>query len=242
MTRKSRSKNSGILKPQPNEGKSPLSLNRYDMFPHMENCLTTTYREWFLFHNVMHRHYTHYLGYKVLKSPFDWIVMQDVIFDTKPEVIIEIGSWEGGMALWMAHYLENMGSDAHVICVDNFDRPQKALHPRIHWVHGEATAPETVAKVAELVGDKRGMVIEDSEHKYHITKQLLELYYKFVAPDCYFLVEDTWVEFLQVPPFPGPLNAVKEFAAAHIEDFVIDRTREKYIITYNPMGYLLRLK
>src|SRR5579871_6265305 len=151
------------------------------MFPHMENCLTTTIREWFYFHNVMHRHYTHYLGHKVLKSPFDWIVMQDVIFETKPEVIIEIGSYEGGMALWMAHFLEAMQSDAQIICVDVADRPNKATHPRIHWVFGDATSPEVVGRVTELCGDRRGMVIEDSDHKYHITRALLEAYHPLVA-------------------------------------------------------------
>jgi cephalosporin hydroxylase len=189
----------------------------------------------------MHRHYTHYMGRKVLKSPFDWIVTQDILFETKPEVIIEIGSFDGGMALWMAHFLDSMGSDAQIIGVDITERPTAAQHPRLHWVIGDALSPEVVGQVEKLCAGKRGMVIEDSDHKYHITKGLLDAYQKFVAPGCYFLVEDTFVEFMNIPPFPGPLGAVKEFAEAHKDQYVIDRSREKYILTYNPMGYLLRL-
>lgn len=218
-----------------------MGLDRYDAYPHLENALTTTIREWFYYHNVMHRHYTHYMGRKVLKSPFDWIVTQDIIFETKPEVIIEIGSFDGGMALWMAHFLDAMGSDTQIIGIDVSARPTAAQHPRLHWVIGDATAPETLQKVRDLCKGKKGMVIEDSDHKYHITKALLEAYYPFVAKGCYFLVEDTFVEFFNIPPFPGPLGAVKEFAEAHKDDFVIDRSREKYILTYNPMGYLLRV-
>ena len=84
------------------------------------------------------------------------------------------------------------------------------------------------------------MVVEDSDHKEHVTLALLEEYSRFVAPGCYFIVEDTIVEALQVPPFPGPLNAVRQFIAQREGDFVIDRAREKYVITNNPSGYLLR--
>jgi cephalosporin hydroxylase len=51
----------------------------------MEDCLNMTIREWLYFHNVMHRHYTHYMDRKVLKLPFDWIVAQDLGYDTRPD-------------------------------------------------------------------------------------------------------------------------------------------------------------
>jgi cephalosporin hydroxylase len=72
-----------------------------------------------------------------------------------------------------------------------------------------------------------------------VTKTLIEHYERYVAPGNYLVVEDTCVEALQLPPFPGPIGAVKEFLETH-KDFVSDRSREKYIMTYNPTGYLLR--
>jgi cephalosporin hydroxylase len=215
-------------------------LDRFDILPHIEDCMSMTLREWMLWHNVMHRHYTRYMGRKILKPPFDWIVLGDIIQDTRPELIIEIGSYEGGSALWMAHLLDTLGSDAPIIGVDISGRPTPVEHPRIKWVIGDAREPDIIKRVDDLAGGRRGMVIEDSDHKAHVTLALLNEYARFVARGCYFIVEDTIVEALQIPPFPGPLEAVREFIANHGEEFTIDRAREKYIMTNSPMGYLYR--
>lgn len=218
-----------------------MTINRYDMFPHMEECLNMTLREWLYFHNVMHRHYTHYLGRKVLKSPFDWIVARDLVFDTRPDVIVEIGCYEGGFTLWLAHLLDAMGSDAEIIGIDIKETPLAVEHPRITWVIGDCLDPATLDRVTSLCAGRRGMVFEDSDHKYLVAKATLDAYARYVKTGCYFVVEDTCVEFLNLPPFPGPLNAVKEFVENQQGAFVIDRSREKYVMTYNPMGYLLRV-
>jgi cephalosporin hydroxylase len=217
-------------------------MDRYDMFPHIEDRLTMTVREWLVFHYTMHRHYTRYLGRKILKTPFDWIVLGDIIEDTKPEIIVEIGCYEGGSTLWMANLLDAMKSSAKIIGIDTQPTPTKVEHPRISWVIGDCLDKKVMAQVEGLCGGKRGMVIEDSDHKYHVTKAILEQYEQLVAPGCYFIVEDTIVEYIDMPPMPGPLKAVKEFMAARQDSFVIDRSREKYIITHNPMGHLLRVK
>lgn len=214
-------------------------MNRYDMFPHIEDCLSMTLREWLLFHNVMHRHYTRYKGRKVLKPPFDWIVLGDIIEDTKPEVIIEIGTYEGGTAVWMADCVQAMGLDCPVISIDTRNAAHSETNVGVKWVHGDATMAATFEEIESLAAGRRGLVIEDSDHKQHITAQLLEMYAPFVKVGSYFIVEDTICEFTGLPPYPGPLGAVKAFAAAHPE-FVIDRSRERYVLTYNPMGYLLR--
>ena len=217
-----------------------MALDRYDMFPHVEDRMTMTIREWLCFHFTMHRHYNKYKDRKVVKTPFDWVVLGDIIQDTKPEVIMEVGSFEGGTALWMADLLESLKIPGKVIGIDNKTTPLEVEHPRLSWVIGDCLDPKTISQVEKLCDGKRGMVIEDSDHKYHVTKGILENYERFVAPGCYFMVEDTIVDFIEMPPFPGPLKAVQEFMESHRETFVTDRSREKYIITHNPMGYLLR--
>ena len=137
------------------------------------------------------------------------------------------------------HKCARMHGHSYAITVV-IDRPTAVQHHRLHWVIGDARAPETIARVDELTEARKGMVIEDSDHKEHVTLALLEEYSRFVAPGCYFIVEDTIVEALQIPPFPGPLNAVRDFVARRGGEFVIDRAREKFIMTNNPMGYLLR--
>lgn len=217
------------------------ALDRFNVFPNIENVLGMTLREWMYFHNVMHRQYTMYHGLRVLKPPFDWVVLGDVIQDTHPEVIIEIGSFEGGTALWMAHLVESLGWPTTVIGIDITDRPTTVKHPQIEWVIGDCLDPAVIARVDAICAGRRGLVIEDSDHKYHITKQILDLYERFVADGNYLIVEDTIIEFLNLPPFPGPLRAAQEFLEAQGGKFKLDRTREKYIMTYNPQGYLLRV-
>jgi cephalosporin hydroxylase len=217
-------------------------LDRYDIFPHIEDRMSMTAREWLNYHFTMQRNFTRYLGHTVLKTPFDWIVIGDIIQDTEPEVIIEIGSGQGGYTLWMAHLLDAMGKDTDIISIDVKDTASKNVqHKRVKWIVGDAVAPETIKQVERLRREKRGMVVEDSDHKYHTTLAILQAYEKYVALNHYFVVEDTIVEFLDLPPFPGPLRAVKEFMESHKDAFVIDRTREKYIFTHNPMGFLLRI-
>ena len=216
-------------------------LDRYDIFPHIEDRLGMTVREWMNFNATMHRHFTKYLGHRVLKAPFDWIVMGDIIQDTEPEIIIEVGSGEGGFTLWMAHLLDAMGSEAEILSIDIRDNASGINHKRIRWIIGDALGSQTLQRLEELSKGRKGMVIEDSDHKYATTKGILEAYAKFVAVNCYLVVEDTIVDYLDLPPFPGPLKAVIEFAEIHKDTFVIDRTREKYIITHNPMGHLLRI-
>jgi cephalosporin hydroxylase len=216
-------------------------LDRYNVFPHIEDTLSMTLREWMYFHNVMHRQYSLYQGLRVLKLPFDWVVLGDIIQDTRPEVIVEIGSFEGGTALWMAHLVDSLDLDTTVIGIDKDETPASVKHPRIEWVIGDCLEENTFRQVRDICGDRRGLVIEDSDHKYHITRQILEQYHDLVAIGSYLIVEDTIVEFLQLPPFPGPLRAVEEFAEDRAVEFVIDRSREKYIMTYNPKGYLLRV-
>jgi cephalosporin hydroxylase len=200
-----------------------------------------TLREWMNFNATMHRHNTRYLGHRVLKAPFDWIVIGDIIQDTNPQIIIEVGSGEGGFTLWMAHLLDAMNSEAEILSIDIKDSASGIDHKRIKWIVGDALANRTLQKVEELSKSRRGIVIEDSDHKYATTKGILDAYAKFVDVDCYLIVEDTIVDFLNLPPFPGPLKAVIEFSEAHRDAFVIDRTREKYIVTHNPMGHLLRI-
>ena len=168
-------------------------------------------------------------------------MLGDIIEDTNPQVIIEIGTFEGGAALWMADLVQSLGRDCPVISIDIRDCTGGAQHQGVKWVRGNAADQTTLDEVKKLIGNRRGMVIEDSDHKEHVTSKLLEMYAPLIAPGCYFIVEDTICEFTGLPPFPGPLGAVKAFVAQHPE-FIIDRSREKYVMTYNPMGYLLRQK
>ncbi|MEK9177356.1 MAG: CmcI family methyltransferase, partial [Patescibacteria group bacterium] len=88
----------------------------------------------------------------------------------------------------------------------------------------------------------RVMVILDSDHHYTFVKDELPLYAQFVTAEQYLIVEDTSVNgnpVFEEYPDGGPMQAVEEFLPLHPE-FTADRSREKFWLTYNPKGYLLR--
>jgi len=179
----------------------------------------------------------------------DLLVLQEIIYETKPEFIIETGTYKGGTALFFAHMLDILGK-GKVITIDirNEKIPE---HPRIIRIIGSSIAKETETKVKEIVGDSPCMVFLDSAHdKQHVLAEL-EIYSKFVGIDCYLVVADTNLNGHPVLPlyakrddgkvtYGGPMEAVKEFLKKHRE-FVIDKSREKLYFTFFPSGFLRKV-
>ncbi len=87
------------------------------------------------------------------------------------------------------------------------------------------------------------MVVLDSDHHRDHVLNELRLYNGLVSPGCYLIVEDTHFNGHPIlPKFgPGPFEAVDEFLRTNTA-FVRDRTRERFLLTFNPGGYLKRLK
>ncbi len=86
------------------------------------------------------------------------------------------------------------------------------------------------------------MVVLDSDHREAHVSQELRAYADLVSPGCYLIVEDTNVNGHPVFPDhgPGPFEAVEKFLAGR-HDFKVDRGLHKYLMTWQPNGYLLRL-
>ena len=85
------------------------------------------------------------------------------------------------------------------------------------------------------------MVVLDSDHSREHVLRELELYAPLVTPGCYLVVEDTNVNGHPVSPGfgPGPMEAVGDYLRT-TDDFEVDRGREKFMLTFNPSGYLRR--
>src|SRR5262249_44758756 len=108
-------------------------------------------------------------------------------------------------------------------------------------VEGDACA--SFDRVAGLIKpDDHVLVIEDSSHTFENTLRLLERYSPLIKPGGYFIVEDGICHHgLDGGPFPGPYEAVEAFMSRG-RSFVIDRSREAFLITWNPKGYLRRVE
>lgn len=189
------------------------------------------------------RRNTFWLGIKAQKCPLDLWVYQEIIYETRPDIIIETGTAAGGSALFLASICDLLGR-GEIISIDIEKKKNRPEHPRVKYLLGSSTSEEIVGEVEALVRAKdRLMTILDSDHhKEHVLREL-EIYSKFVTRESYLIVEDTNISGHPVRPKfgAGPMEAVKEFLKTN-DDFVIDHSREKFYLTFNPDGYLRRVK
>jgi cephalosporin hydroxylase len=182
---------------------------------------------------------TTYFGIKTFKNPLDAWVYQEILFEVKPDIIIEIGNARGGSTLMLAHICDLIGS-GKVIGLDLSQTeipPSIRAHPRITFIEGDAC--KNIEKVKNLIRrDEKVLVIEDSSHTYENTLNVLRIYSPLITSGSFFIIEDGVCHHgLDIGPEPGPFEAVKEFLKENHE-FDIDRNKESFLITWNPSGYL----
>jgi cephalosporin hydroxylase len=184
-----------------------------------------------------------WMGVRTPKSPLDLWIYQEIIYEIRPATIIECGTAFGGSTLFFASMCDLLGC-GRVISIDVAVRPGRPQHDRITYLLGSPVAPEIVATVETLI-DPEGpvlAVLNSDYRKDHVLAEL-ELYSRFVTEGSYAIVEHTSVAGYSIGPAPaaGPMDAVEEFLRGR-EDFVIDREREKFPLTFNPRGYLRKIR
>jgi cephalosporin hydroxylase len=141
----------------------------------------------------------------------------------------------------LANILDSLGF-GRILAIDiDHTRVKDLNHPRITWITGNAASLEILQKIKnELAPNDKVMIIEDSSHTFENTLSILELYSSLVSVGCYFIVEDGICKEDYIDgPKPGPYEAIHKFLEAHNE-FQIDKKSEKFLLTYNPDGYLLK--
>jgi cephalosporin hydroxylase len=209
--------------------------------PPMEECLDSPLGEVLpaLQRGIME--HTTYFGIRTLKNPLDAWVYQEIIFACRPDVIVEIGNFQGGHLLALAHLCDAMGH-GRVIGVDLSHQlvpPVVREHPRVTLIEGDACA--SYARVEALIAaHEQVLLIEDSAHTFEHTLQVLRQYALLVKPGGYFIVEDSICHHgLDTGPKPGPYEAIEAFLQEN-PWFESDRSREHFLVTWNPRGYLRR--
>lgn len=186
-----------------------------------------------------------WMGVTTVKNALDLWIYQEIIHEVQPEIILEIGSYQGGSTLFLAHMLDLIGH-GQVISVD-IDRSQWAVdHPRIMCVTGDSQSVEIITQVHELCRGRRVLFIHDGDHRMAAVLADLRAYAELVGLGSYTIVEDGHIDIF-IPGDgighirPGPLKAVKAFLKED-DRFVVDLSRERYLATSNPGGYLRRVK
>lgn len=182
-----------------------------------------------------------WLGVEALKTPQDLWVYQEILVETRPDIIVETGAFRGGSALYLATVCEAL-DHGRVLSIDLRLRDDLPSHPRIEFLAGSSTDPSILEQVRQAIGgDDRVMVLIDSDHSRDHVLAELRAYGPLITAGCYLIVEDTNINGHPAAPYwgPGPMEAVDEYLADGAP-FAVDRGREKFLFSFNPRGFLRR--
>lgn len=184
-----------------------------------------------------------WLGKRVRKCPLDCWVYQEILFDVRPDVVIECGTSQGGSALFLASICDLL-NNGRVITIDVLEQPDLPKHSRIKYLLGSSVDPNIVNTVKEHINPgERVLVVLDSLHTCQHVLQEMNMYGPMVTKGSYMIVEDSNRNGHPIEPEtgPGPMEAIYEFFKNN-KEFEIDKSREKFILTWNPNGYLKKIR
>lgn len=203
-----------------------------------------------------------WLGRPIIQLPEDIVRIQEVIFQVKPDVIVETGIAHGGSLIFYASLCKLLGK-GRVIGVDIEIRQhnrkaieENSLYDLITLYEGSSVDPSIVEKVKGEVGEKEKVIVFlDSCHaKAHVLAEL-RAYSSLVSPGSYIVAMDGIMEMVAGAPrtepdwiWNNPKQAAIEFAHDNPE-FVIEEPsllfNEGSIterVTYSPGAYIKRKK
>jgi cephalosporin hydroxylase len=198
-----------------------------------------------------------WLGVPVIQMPPDLVVLQEIIWETRPQLVIETGIARGGSLVFSASLLELLG-EGEVLGIDIDIRPHNraaiAAHPlahRIRTIEG-SSVEETVVEEARraALAVERVMVILDSDHTHDHVLAELRAYGPLVTVGQFLVVADTFVEDIpsqEHRPRPwGPGNNPATALRAWLREsdgFEPDAfVNAKLLLTASPGGYLRRIR
>lgn len=201
----------------------------------------------YLYYHTMGWDSNTYLGYQIKQCPFDLQAYQELVFRVRPEFTLQTGVAGGGSILYFATLLDLIGAppESIVIGVDvELTEAARTLdHARIHLLEGDSTSMDITSQISDLVSDRTGMVVLDSDHRMGHVLDELRLYCQWVAHDGYLVVEDTNINgHPAYPNFgPGPLEAVEQFLQENSNFTRDDSPWKRNLLSFHQKGWLKRV-
>jgi cephalosporin hydroxylase len=188
-------------------------------------------------------------GQPLVKILEDLLRYRKIIEQTKPDLIVECGTWRGASAAW---FHEVSGADVITVDVqdwiDDDTTRQNLARAGVTRVVGSSTDDDIFRDVYSLRHDpvkqySRVMVVLDSDHTAAHVREEIERYQLLVSPGCYLVVEDGHASFFADFPDGGPLEAIEAWqnAGGHAEEFIRDTDIEADSpVTLHPAGFWIR--
>ncbi|OLP53211.1 cephalosporin hydroxylase [Rhizobium rhizosphaerae] len=201
-----------------------------------------------------------FLGLPIIQQPADVMATQEVIWATKPDVIIETGVARGGSVIMMAALLQLIGKGKVVgvdIDIRAHNRESIETHPlahRVELIQGPSTAPEVMAQVKAAIPEGASvMVVLDSDHSRDHVLDELRHYGPLVTEGQYLVVADTLLGQSKPEQIPTKRSKIwmpgdEPFAALNAYLKETDRfepdpvVNGKLVLSSSPGGYLKCLK
>jgi cephalosporin hydroxylase len=222
--------------------------------PYVEADLTAPLRDYWLKREGQHVKDV-YAGVRIQKMPEDLRVYEHLLWISRADTVIELGTNHGGSALWFRDRLTTMATtygrieEPRVISIDrDHTKAVEAIGaepPGITLLTADLQDQDLPDRVSALLAPgARCLVVEDTLHAYETTKTALDRFARFVPVGGFFVVEDGIVDVPDLRPdkdLPrGVLPAIHDFLAAN-PDFRVRRDLERYGLTCFPGGFLERV-
>ena len=249
-----------------------MPINRLQVFKNNINSRLLNYKKNKKLANVANKYFDEigyhkaknvynyfWCGLPIIQHPQDLQSKQELIWEYKPEIIIETGVAWGGSLLFYSTLL-GMLSDCELIENPKVIGVEKNLktsnrkyilsHPlskRIQLIDGSSTSKKVIDQISGIVYGKKVMIILDSNHTHkHVLKELY-LYSKFCKKDGYIVVEDTSIETQKNHPKDrnwgkgnSPLSAIREFISNQENKYIVDDYYTKKSIISGMHGGILK--
>ncbi|MBW2295309.1 MAG: class I SAM-dependent methyltransferase [Deltaproteobacteria bacterium] len=171
-----------------------------------------------------------YLGILTWQNPFDVWITQEIMFEVKPDVIVETGTFRGGSAALWATFLTQINPQGRVITIDIEDKRDEAaknlpiVKRMVTFLLGSSSGPEVVEQVRKALVGKRALFILDSAHTREHVLSELRAYGDMVPVGSYIIVQDTIGT--------GAYAGIQEFLQ-ETDAFEHDQSRERLMISNN---------
>jgi len=204
------------------------------------------YHIWYYYGDVSRK--VRFLGRPATKSVSDLWNYQEILYDLRPNLVVEFGTQAGGSALYFKTVMSQISQSFRVLTVDvdhSLVDADLRRERSIEFMTCSSTEPQVAQRIIELRRQYAGpaFFILDSDHRVHHVFAELQLLRDVTRPGDYVIVEDSNINGHPVVPEwgPGPYEAVQQYFAQHPDDYMRDEARErKFGFTFAPGGFLIR--
>lgn len=204
------------------------------------------YHDWYYSQEIWKT--TKFLNVLAYKSVTDLWNYQEILTELKPSLILELGTYCGGSALYFAETLKLVSPHFRVLTVDidhSVVAERVRQHDCIELLESDTTNPNVATRFKELrqtYPGKAFCIVDSDHHREHVIAELM-LLRDVTEPGDYVVVEDGNINGHPVLPDwgPGPYEALQEYLERYPDDYISDVVHEKkFGFTFAPKGFLIR--